>query len=106
MRIIFFLFLCFLLSSCFILDNVISENQKKKCDNNCYEAYQANIQPCKNSLYYYECKEPYDKMYKECLANCKGSKAARDRDNLRSNETDAQKSEKEFRNRQYQDHFK
>ncbi len=106
MRSIFFLPLFFMLSSCYLINESISQNRKRKCDTKCYEEYSANIQPCHGVLENAECKEPYEKIYKECLANCQGNKAARDRENLKSNETDVQKSEKEFRNRQYEDHYK
>ncbi len=106
MKNFFFLLICFSLSSCYLINESISQNKKRKCDNKCYEEYSANIQPCHGVLENAECKEPYDEIYKDCLANCKGSKVARDRENSKSNKTDSQKSENEFRNKQYEDHYK
>lgn len=84
MRIIFFLPLFFMLSSCYLINESISQNRKRKCDTKCYEEYQANIQPCHGVLENAECKEPYEKIHKECLLECKGAKANADRMNKES----------------------
>lgn len=97
-----FLLICLIsLSSCFIVNDAMSQNARKRCVNNCYEQYQINIQPCVNSLYNVECKEPFEIIYEECLTDCKKSGSTKNR-----NESDEKKAIRAQRNRQYDEHFK
>lgn len=101
MKIILLLISLIFLSSCFIVNDAMAQNARKRCVNNCYEQYQTNIQPCVNSLYNVECKEPFEVIYKECLSDCKKSGSSNSR-----NESDEKKATREQRNRQYEEHYK
>lgn len=101
MKRIFLLISLISLSSCFIINDAMSQNARKRCVNNCYEQYQINIQPCVNSLYNVECKEPFEAIYKECLEGCNKSGS----NNSRA-ESDEQKALREQRNKQYEEHYK